>query len=204
MNPLVQVNLLRVLQEREFERVGGTETVKVNVRVVAASKKDLGEIVKAGKFREDLYYRLNVIVIHLPPLRERKDDVPLLVEHFLKKYAAKSGKKIEEISPDALSRMLEYNWPGNVRELENAIERAVALSRGIILTVKDLPPLSSQNEPDVISPQTLTIEGIVKDAEKEHIVRILRETGGKKNETAKILGISRKPLWEKMKLYRLG
>lgn len=206
MSPLVQVKILRVLQEREFERVGGTETVKVNVRVVAASKKDLGESVKTGKFREDLYYRLNVIAIHLPPLRERKDDVPLLVYHFLKKYAVKSGKKIEEISPDALSRMLEYNWPGNIRELENAIERAVALSRGIILTVKDLPTLIAQGEPQmaITEKSPTTIEGIVKDAEKEHIIRILRETGGKKNETAKILGISRKTLWEKMKLYKLG
>ena len=205
MNPLVQVNLLRVLQEREFERVGGTETVKVNVRVVAASKKDLGEIVKAGRFREDLYYRLNVIAIHLPPLRERKDDVPLLVEHFLKKYAAKSGKKIEEISPDALSRMLEYNWPGNVRELENAIERAVALSRGIILTVKDLPTLIAQGEPQmaITEKSPTTIEGVVQEAEKEHIMRVLRETGGKKNETAKILGISRKTLWEKINLYKI-
>lgn len=205
MSPLVQVKLLRVLQEREFERVGGTETVKVNVRVVAASKKDLGESVKTGKFREDLYYRLNVIAIHLPLLRERKDDVPLLVYHFLKKYTAKSGKKIEEISPDALSRMLEYNWPGNIRELENAIERAVALSRGIILTVKDLPTLIAQGEPQITITEKspTTIEGIVKDAEKEHIIRILRETGGKKNEAAKILGISRKTLWEKINLYKI-
>lgn len=206
MSPLVQVKLLRVLQEREFERVGGTETVKVNVRVVAASKKDLGESVKEGRFREDLYYRLNVISVHLPPLRERKDDVPLLVCHFLKKYAVKSGKKIEEISPDALSRMLEYNWPGNIRELENAIERAVALSRGIIITVKDLPTLIAQGEPQITITEKspTTIEGVVKEAEKEHIMRVLRETGGKKNETAKILGISRKTLWEKMKLYKLG
>jgi len=205
MTPLVQVKLLRVLQEREFERVGGTETVKVNVRVVTASKKDLGEFVKAGRFREDLYYRLNVIAVHLPPLRERKDDIPLLVEHFLKKYAAKSGKKIEEISPDALSRMLEYNWPGNIRELENVMERAVVLNKGKAITVKDLPTLIAQGEPQtaITEKSPTTIEEVVKEAEKEHIIRVLRETGGKKNETAKILGISRKTLWEKMKLYRL-
>jgi DNA-binding NtrC family response regulator len=130
----MQLKLLRVLQEMEFERVGGNETIQVDVRVIAATNKDLEGAIKSGKFREDLYYRINVITIRIPPLRERKDDIPLLVKYFIDKFNKKNNKNIREASPDLLELLMEYNWPGNIRELENAIERAVILERGDILT----------------------------------------------------------------------
>ena len=138
----IQVKLLRVLQEREFERLGGTKTIKVDVRLIAATNKNLEEMVKAGNFREDLYYRLHVIEIHLPPLRERKDDIPLLVEHFLNRYCVENGKHLKGWTPDAMDLLMKYDWPGNVRELENAIERAVVLADDDteLLTPELLPP----------------------------------------------------------------
>ncbi|MDZ7347050.1 MAG: sigma-54 dependent transcriptional regulator, partial [candidate division KSB1 bacterium] len=138
MTPATQSKILRILQEREFERVGGNELIKVNVRVISATNKDLEEEMKAGNFREDLYYRISVFPIKLPPLRERKEDIPLLAAHFLKKFNEQEGKHIEGISPDALELLMAYNWPGNVRELENAMERAVVLANGDEITAKDL------------------------------------------------------------------
>jgi DNA-binding NtrC family response regulator len=133
-----QVKLLRVLQEREFERVGGTKTIRVDVRLIAATNRDLLSLTREGEFREDLYYRLNVVPIEIPPLRERREDIPLLVAHFLRKYNAETGKKINEIHPDVMKMLSAYSWPGNVRELENAIERAVVLARGNALTTENL------------------------------------------------------------------
>src|SRR5204863_3629673 len=138
--PSTQVKLLRALQQREFERVGGTQTLKVDVRVVAATNRDLAAEVKAGTFREDLFYRLNVVAVTLPPLRRRKADIPALVAHFVEKYAAAYAKELKGLAPGTLNALLSYDWPGNVRELENAIERAVALVKGAHLTADDLPP----------------------------------------------------------------
>jgi len=139
MSPRVQVKFLRVLQEREFEPVGGTQTISVDVRVVAATNKDLKKEVREGRFRQDLYYRLNVIPIHLPPLRDRRRDITLLVNHFLEKYNLENGRNVNKISPEAVDRLLRYSWPGNVRELENCIERAVVMSPGEALTAGILP-----------------------------------------------------------------
>ncbi|MBW1974317.1 MAG: sigma 54-interacting transcriptional regulator [Deltaproteobacteria bacterium] len=140
MSPYLQVKLLRILQEMEFERVGGTDTIHVDVRVIAASNRDLKEEIKKGRFREDLYYRLNVVHVHVPPLRERKEDIPLLVRHFLDKYGTESGIENIRIARDALKCLMDYDWPGNVRELENVIERAVVLCSGSEITINDLPP----------------------------------------------------------------
>ena len=152
VSPAVQVKLLRFLQEHEFERVGGNETVRVDVRVIAATNRDLKAAIASGHFREDLYYRLNVITLPMPPLRERSSDVPLLAVHFLKKYAAENGKTLEGFSEDALSRLSGYTWPGNVRELENVIERAVVLATGSRVTGAELPPhLIPRREGDLLA-----------------------------------------------------
>jgi len=140
MSPATQAKILRILQEREFERVGGNELIKVNVRVISATNKDLEEEMKHGGFREDLYYRLSVFPIKLPPLRERKEDIPLLTAHFIKKYNEQENKSVKDIHPDALELLLNYNWPGNVRELENAVERAVVLASDDNIASRDLPP----------------------------------------------------------------
>ncbi|GIV15045.1 MAG: acetoacetate metabolism regulatory protein AtoC [Armatimonadota bacterium] len=142
VTPAIQVKLLRVLQEHEFERLGGTKTIKVDVRLIAATNKDLEEMVRKNAFREDLYYRLHVIEIYLPPLRERKEDIPLLVEHFLKRYSGENGKRIKSVAPEAMDILMKYRWPGNVRELENTIERAVVLAESNVdvLTTDLLPP----------------------------------------------------------------
>ncbi len=198
MSSVVQMRLLRVLQEREFERVGGTETIKVNLRIIAASKADLFTLVKEGKFREDLYYRLNVVPIILPPLHARKRDIPLLVNHFLNNYNIQLNKNVE-ISTEALQRMMNYNWPGNIRELENLIERLVTIS------VKD--KIINQDLPEYLRIKkkwsSNKIKIVVQEVEKEHIIKILEQTNWKKNETAEILGITTKSLWEKMKKYNI-
>lgn len=202
MDTAAQVKLLRILQEREFERVGGTQTIAVNVRVVAATKVDLEEKVKDGTFREDLYYRLNVVPVYLPPLREKREDIPLLIQHFLQRFSQKTNTPLKHIVPDALNLMINYAWPGNVRELENVIERLIALVPGDDVLINNLPskiagtakvlcPVSSELQP---------LETVVKQAEIEYIQRVLEKTRGKKKEAADILGISRKTLWEKLKL----
>lgn len=193
IKPEVQVKLLRVLQERKFERVGGTETLRVDVRLIAASKRNLLELVKEGKFREDLYYRLNVVPIYLPPLRERKDDIPLLVNHFIEK-----NKSTKDISPKTLQRLAWHDWPGNVRELENVIERIVTLSDKKEITPSDLPSFLRETEKKA---QIKPIQDIVKESEKSHILKVLARTKGRKKEAAKILGITPKTLWQKIKEY---
>lgn len=198
MNFEAQVKLLRVLQEGEFERVGGTETLKVNVRLIAASKNNLLELVKKGSFREDLYYRLNIVPIFIPPLREKMEDVPLLVNHFIKKYCEKMSIKEKKVSSEAMLKLMKYQWPGNIRELENVIERGIVLSQGDELII--FSPLHLEDKKENAG---TGIQDVVKEAEKEHIKRVLEMTGGRKGESAKILGISRKTLWEKMKLYGL-
>ncbi|MFH1006131.1 MAG: sigma-54 dependent transcriptional regulator [Candidatus Latescibacterota bacterium] len=203
MKPEVQVKLLRVLEYGEFERVGGTHTISVDVRVIAASKTNLEQAVF---FREDLYYRLHVVPVHIPPLRERKCDIPLLVNHFVKLYSDKAGKIVSGVSAEALTLMMEYNWPGNVRQLENSIEGAVALIRDGEICPEDLPA-AVRGEGNAMQPldsQCLKhVKDVVKEAEIEHIRKVLVATEGRKDKAANILGISRKTLWEKIRMYGL-
>jgi len=196
MSANIQVHLLRVLEEKEFTRVGGNELIKVDVRVISATNKDMKKAVANGEFREDLYYRLNVVTIELPPLRERKDDIPLLGEHFLKKFAIDNQKEITGFSPDAIDFLLKYDWPGNVRELENAIERAVILAKNPSIEVTDLP------QENLLTAGSAPQGGMLKEVEKNHILNILSQTRGNNlSEAARILGISRATLYNKIKEY---
>ncbi|MFO0277168.1 MAG: sigma-54-dependent transcriptional regulator [Planctomycetota bacterium] len=196
----VQVKLLRVLQEREFERVGGESLVKVDIRVVAATKVPLLEHVRAGKFREDLYYRLNVVPVRLPPLREREGDMPMLVQHFVEKLG---GGRPLTVKTDVLEAMAEYSWPGNVRELENRIAQAVALSGGATVLKKEhLLPVDRSRRAALEPPTALrSLREVLVDAEREHLRAVLRGVGGHRTKAASVLGISRKVLWEKLKDY---
>ncbi|RMG00831.1 MAG: sigma-54-dependent Fis family transcriptional regulator, partial [Nitrospirae bacterium] len=172
-----QVKLLRVLQDGTFERLGGTETIKVDVRVIAATNRDLAEEVKKENFREDLFYRLNVIPLHIPPLRERKEDIPLLIEHFLKRYNSRFGKSVS-VSKSAISALMGYSFPGNVRELENIIERAVALAQKDRIGVDDLP--SHITSGNTAEPPAQRLSDVVSRAEREHIIRVLKSTNWNK------------------------
>jgi DNA-binding NtrC family response regulator len=210
MSTGLQMKLLRALQEREFERVGDSHTTKVDVRVIAATNSDLGRMVAEGQFREDLFYRLNVIPVQLPRLRERKDDIPLLVQHFLDTFrAAAERAEPVTVSQEAMRRLMAFHWPGNVRQLENAIERAVAFGAGRSqIEVTDLPPDVQQAQDAAVSPSvTLPEEGIDLDAliggiERDLIQRSLERTGGNKGQAAKLLNLKRTTLVEKLK--RLG
>jgi DNA-binding NtrC family response regulator len=211
MSTALQMKLLRVLQEREFERVGDSHSIKVDVRIIAATNSDLMQMVADGEFREDLFYRLNVIPVHLPPLRERKDDVPLLVHHFLEKLAregAAPGRtpKAVTVSQDAMRRLMAYHWPGNVRQLENAIERAVAFAAGRgQIDVEDLSnEVQQAQEPVISSSVTLPEDGInleafVANIERELIHRSLERTGGNKGAAARLLHLKRTTLVEKLR-----
>lgn len=198
MSANIQVHLLRVLEEKEFTRVGGNELVKVDVRVISATNRDMKVAITGGKFREDLYYRLNVVTIQLPPLRERQEDIPLLARHFLKKFATENQKEISDFSSGAMDFLLRYEWPGNVRELENAIERAVILAKGSLIEVVDLPQES------LLLVHSVPLERSLREIEREHIVDVLNATGGNCSEAARILGISRMTLYNKIKLYKLN
>ncbi len=200
LGPALQVKLLRVMQDHEVRRVGGTNSIKVDVRIIAATNRDLEQFVKEGKFRDDLFYRLNVVRITLPSLMERQDDIPMLAHHFLEKCGAGATGAVRGFHPDTMALLKRYRWPGNVRELENAIERAVSLSHGPLLTPDDLPAAihqagaSSEQRAEV--PETgdeayLTLE----EVEKRHLVRVLKETKGNKVKAAKILGIDRRTLY---------
>jgi DNA-binding NtrC family response regulator len=200
----VQVKLLRVLQERQFERVGGNETLSVNVRLICATQRDLKEEIRKGSFREDLYYRLNVVPIHLPPLRERREDIFLLADHFVNKFSHKMGKEITGLSEEAKTILLTYAFPGNIRELENMLERAVALIKGKVIQAYDLPEeVCGQASPvrDICERirGTKPLASATSVFEKEYIQSVLEKTKGKKGQAAEILGISRKTLWEKIK-----
>ena len=197
-----QVKLLRILQEREFERLGGEETIQVDVRVITATKVDLRELVAQKKFREDLFYRLNVVPIQLPPLRERDGDIPLLAAWFMQKYGR---DRHYEIKPDVMTAMEAYYWPGNVRELEHAIERAIAFAgNGRVLKKEHLVETSPVHKKALAVPNHLmTLKAVVEQAEREHIAAILETTNGHKAQAAGVLGISRKNLWEKMRQYEI-
>jgi len=211
-----QVKLLRALQESEFERVGGIRTLKVDVRLIAATNRDLKSLIAEGRFREDLYYRLAVVPIALPPLRDRREDIPLLVGHFIEKYNRRLGKRVERIDDDALALLVEYGWPGNIRELENLMERSVLFADGPTIQLASLPDsLRETGTPPpspiaaigplgaIAAPSGASMKEIVRQAqaelEKELISRALEETGGNVTRAAKRLQISRKSLQVKMK-----
>jgi len=202
----MQVKLLRVLQEKEITRVGGDAAIKVDVRLIAAANKDLLEQISRGTFRDDLYYRLNVVGLHIPPLRQRKEDIPLLAQHFLEMFAAKNRKTIKGFAPRAMDRLIHYAWPGNVRELMNAIERAVVLARGEFLTADEFPIIGDMRQPEdaprfVDAPVCFDGESSLEAVEKAAILNTLQAAGGNKSEAARRLGITRKTLHKKLKAY---
>ncbi|UCF95723.1 MAG: sigma-54-dependent Fis family transcriptional regulator [Desulfobacterales bacterium] len=202
MTPATQAKILRVLQEREFEPVGGTQTFKVDTRIIAATNKNLENEIQEGRFREDLYYRLNVVSLEVPPLRQRREDIALLADFFLKRYAEKNRRLIKGLTPRAMDLLMRYEWPGNVRELENVVERAVIMARGEMVTPLELPQvlqdLESEVEPSLAG---LTPGRSLKEVEKEMILRTLEETGGNRTQAAHLLGISRRTLQLKLKEY---
>jgi transcriptional regulator with PAS, ATPase and Fis domain len=205
MSPHLQVKLLRILQEQEFERLGGTKTIKCDVRILAATNKDLDQLVEKGNFREDLYYRLRVIPIEIPPLRDRRSDIPLLVHHFLDIMKRAKKKKIKGISKDAMKSLLNYDWPGNVRELENIVERMVILTEDDHLTLDDLPEKVAQtSSPDatiqtVIPDEGFSLSNAINEYEKQLIINALEKSDWVKNRAAKLLKMNRTTLVEKIK-----
>ena len=206
MSLMMQVKLLRALQEREFNRVGGEATIQVDVRVIAATNKDLMEIINDGAFREDLYYRLNVVELEVPPLSHRKEDVPLLAQHFLATFVAKNRKEIKGFTPKAMDNLIRYDWPGNVRELMNAVERGVVLARTDYLDVTDFAFMRSsmlQTDRDSADSAALSVKGDapLEEIEKAAILSTLQAAGGNKSEAARRLGITRKTLHKKLKAY---
>ncbi len=202
MPPSMQVKLLRVIQEREVLRLGATEPVKVDVRFIAATNRDIQESIKSGNFRQDLYFRLNVVSLHIPPLSERKDDIPLLSYFFLKKYATLMKKDVTEISQDVLALLMSYDFPGNVRELENIIERGVALANGNTIEVVHLPEDLKELSIRIFRREEGKIPSL-EEQEKAYIKWVLKEVGENKTLAARILGIDRVSLWRKLKKYGL-
>jgi len=199
VSPDIQVKLLRVIQEREFTRVGATQVIPIDVRILAATSRNLPDEIREGRFREDLFYRLCVVPLILPPLRQRREDIPLLAEHFLRKHSIRKGNRIRSLSAEALDALVKHDWPGNVRELENAIERAIVLARSEVITPVDLlyygPILRAEEDTESLTP--------LAKVEKEHIARALRYHAGNRTAAAKTLGIDRKTLWRKIQAYGL-
>jgi two-component system response regulator AtoC len=192
----LQVKLLRVLQEREIERVGGTHPIKIDVRVIAATNADLKAAVAGGTFRDDLYYRLNVVPIEVPPLARRADDIPLLVEHFVRRYSRECNKPVDGLSAEAMAALRDYEWPGNVRELQNVIERAVVLAEGPVIQLNDLPldVLLPKHRVQVREAERLVLKSATEDFERQIVLRVLERVGGNQREAARILGLHRNSL----------
>ena len=203
LNLTTQAKLLRAIQEKEFERVGGMRTIKVDVRILAATNRDLAKEVEEKRFREDLFYRLNVVTIELPPLRKRKEDIPLLAEHFLKKYNKENKRRIEGFSPLSMDLLTRYRWPGNIRELENAIERAVIMCDTTCVLPEHFPPDIQSTHLETSKGQSPAPGTDLREVEKRAIQQTLEEVGGNKSRAAKELGISRKSLYNKLKEYGL-
>uniref|UniRef100_A0A7V0Z795 Sigma-54-dependent Fis family transcriptional regulator n=1 Tax=candidate division WOR-3 bacterium TaxID=2052148 RepID=A0A7V0Z795_UNCW3 len=195
-----QVDLLRVIQEREFRRLGGKATMKVDIRIIAATNKNLEEMIAKSEFREDLYYRLNVITLWVPPLRDRKEDIPLLVEHFLTKYNLENRRNVERISPEVMRILIDYPWPGNVRELENTIEHSVVVAKGNEICIDDLPPNIIKNRLDIgLEKPRMSLT----DMERVHIINVLRENNWNVKRAAMALGINRVTLYNKIKKHKI-
>ncbi|HSB72403.1 MAG TPA: sigma-54 dependent transcriptional regulator [Candidatus Methylomirabilis sp.] len=203
LGPAVQAKLLRVLQEKEFERVGATQTIRVDVRLISATRKRLEDEVLAGRMREDLFYRLKVITITLPALRDRREDILPLAEHFLEKYRCPLGKEIRGLSPEVCRSLHAHPWPGNVRELEATIQRAVTLTKSTLLTTEDLTFDDSITPSDQTSTPPPHLNDAIRDAERRYLQEVLQSVGGQRMRAAEILGISRKTLWKKLKLLGL-
>jgi DNA-binding NtrC family response regulator len=196
--PATQVKLLRVLQEGEFERVGGTQTLKTDVRVIAATNEDMEAAVAEGRFRKDLYYRLNVIHLTIPPLRERQEDIPLLALHFLDKFCIENNRATMGIDPEAMAALKSHYWPGNIRELQNVVERAVALCQGNMVELADLPDEVRQYSPED-DQITLPVGASMEEIERRAIIQTLKKTGGDKELTARLLGIGLATLYRRLK-----
>jgi two-component system response regulator HydG len=203
MSFAMQAKLLRVIQEREFTRVGGEEVIIVNVRIIAATNKDPAGLIKENKFREDLFYRLNVITLIAPPLRERREDIPLLADYFLKKFMEKNNKNLKGFTPQAMDRLIRHSWPGNVREMMNTIESAVVLSSSSYLTERDMPFLR-QSENSLELPGPGMADSSLYEIEKASILNTLEAVNGNKSEAARKLGITRATLHKKLKGYGLS
>jgi len=206
MTPNLQVKLLRILQERELERLGGSETIPLDVRVVAATNRDLEAMIKEGDFREDLYYRINVITLNLPSLRDRRGDIPLLAEHFLSRFNAKNKKSFRGFAPEAMDRLTTHSWPGNVRELENVVERAVVLGRGELILPEHLPAaITSREVPDEDIVGRVLESGIsIDDLERELIKKALAQTGGNVSKAARLIGLTRRTLQYRMEKWGIS
>jgi transcriptional regulator with PAS, ATPase and Fis domain len=196
----MQVKLLRVIQEREVQRLGATETIPVDIRLIAATHRDLKSEVSAGRFRHDLYYRLDVVGLHLPPLAERKDDVPLLAYYFLRKHAARMQREVTDLDEPVMNALVAYDYPGNIRELENIIERAVALARQETLSLTDLPAALSENNIKVVRETTERLQTL-EERELEYIQYVLEKNDQNRTKAARVLGIDRVSLWRKLKKY---
>jgi len=196
--PTTQLLLLRVLQEKSFERVGGEETLEVDVRLIAATNRNLSHQIMESRFREDLYYRLNVIPITVPPLRERRDDIPLLAKHFLELHATANSKAVRGFSKEVMQVFLDYDWPGNVKELQNVVEHAVILAKGEVIEAGDLP----QNIKDTF-PRAKADTTSLKDTERNLILQVLQQTKGNKYQAAKTLGITRSTLYGKLRKHAI-
>jgi len=207
--PQTQVRLLRVLQERELERVGGEETISVDVRVIAATNQPADELMSGNGFREDLFYRLHVVPITLPPLRARKEDIPVLVSHFIEKLRSRTCSPVQGVTDSALSRLAGYDWPGNVRELENVIERALVLADCEELTAEDLPPfdggegVSARSADPVLTPDGLDLNQVVEGMEERLLRQALRQANGVKAEAARLLGLKPSALYYKLEKYHI-
>jgi DNA-binding NtrC family response regulator len=196
IGPKLQLDLLRVLEERKLHRVGGNDEIDVDVRIIAATNRDLRKAAVEGKFREDLFYRLNVIPILVPPLRQRREDVPLLVEHFTELLAVEMKKRVDGVSPDAMTALMAHDWPGNVRELRNVLERGAVVAQGPVIQLADLG-LPSKAE---AAPKPGTLASL-EEVEKRHVAAVLAHTGGNVSQSARILGIDRVTLYNKMRKY---
>jgi two-component system response regulator HydG len=207
MSPNLQVKLLRVLQESEFERVGGEETVHVDVRLISATHRDIKKEMEEGRFREDLFYRMHVTACHVPPLRERREDIPALVDHFIRKLGPRTNPGIRCIEDAALARLAAYNWPGNVRELENAVEQSLVFANGDSIGVAALPAFLREGASEIslaVPSGDMTLPEVLEDLERQLIQRTYDKTGGVKTETARLLGIKTSALYYKLEKYGIG
>ncbi|MEK7205005.1 MAG: sigma 54-interacting transcriptional regulator, partial [candidate division NC10 bacterium] len=203
LTPALQVKLLRVLQERQFERLGGTRTLTVDVRILAATHRDLEQAMRGGTFREDLYYRLNVVIIQIPPLRERREDIAALLDHFLLRFTEKNRREVTGITAAARDALLRYDYPGNVRELENVVERAVLLCRGRVIDLEDLPVALRPGERGTAEAEPRSLPEVVESIERQAIRAALERHGGVQTQAAEELGISERVLRYKMGKYGL-
>jgi len=198
-----QTKLLRVVQEKEFERVGDHKPISLDVRVIAATNKNLEKLMNEGRFREDLFYRLNVIPMYLPPLRARREDVPLLTEAFMQRLQLKTGKSITGISKDAMEQLLAYDWPGNVRELINAVEYAFVLCPQGEITCEHLPAKIGAGAEPVAVARSESMPGVAQQEERRKLIKALQESGGNKTAAARLLGVSRVTLWKRLKKHNI-